>query len=681
MRSRVVRSSLRWWFPLLLAVAGLGGGTKAARGEGIVTTNSTTAFLQALGGGGRVQLSFLGTLTLEIPIVIASDTILEGVGPGGRTVSVSGGDAVRLFRVLPGIRFDVRNLVLRDGLSTNGAAILNEGILVASNVTFTACSAHGSHGATGANGEVRFGYGEDGDSGGPGIPAAGGAILNLGEATLVGCTFDGNEAVGGNGGAGGLGGAGGWRTGAGGDGGAGATAYGGAVSSPGPLYVTNCLFAGNSAQGGDGGTGGGGGTIAGSGQGGTGASAAGGAIHSTGFLVVARSAFATNVVLAGNSASGGSRLFNIGLDGPDGGTAWGGAVASWSTGQVVNATFYTNLVAGGNGGAGGSGTFTSGRAGDGGDARGAAIHARGQLDVNHVTFAWNSGTNGVAGGTVSTNSIDLRGGSNGRLAGSGISADSGARVSLLNSIVASPWVGTVDGSVTDTGYNLFTDGGPSSAGPGSIRNAAPGLSAYGIWEAMPPGLLPVSGSPAIDAADPARSPAVDQRGLPRPAGRGPDMGAMEVGASSFFLSGQVLDGTRGLSGVRIEVGSLWQLTDDGGRFSFGPLAAGFYTVALANGGIGFTPRLTQVALVADATNVVFRTAPLQLTFTRDPATGANRVSAAGQPSRVYQLEGGGELGLWQTLATGVADTQGRLSFDHDPGSATRWFYRVAAPPQ
>jgi len=40
-------------------------------------------------------------------------------------------------------------------------------------------------------------------------------------------------------------------------------------------------------------------------------------------------------------------------------------------------------------------------------------------------------------------------------------------------------------------------------------------------------LLP--GSPAIDAADPAAAPATDQRGVPRPVGPAPDIGAFEYG--------------------------------------------------------------------------------------------------------------------------------------------------------
>jgi hypothetical protein len=96
--------------------------------------------------------------------------------------------------------------------------------------------------------------------------------------------------------------------------------------------------------------------------------------------------------------------------------------------------------------------------------------------------------------------------------------------------------------------------------------------------------------------------------------------------------------------------------------------------------VGYTPRLVQVPLVADATNVVFRTSPLTLSFTRDAGTGRSRISAAGLPSRSYELEGGRVLGQWETLATGLADTQGRIAFEHDPAEAPFWFYRVFAPP-
>ncbi len=674
---------LRTWTALVLAMAAawIGSGPSNARAEGTVTEGTTTALLQALLGGGTVRLTFTDTLTLEIPIVIAADTILEGAVDGDRLATLSGGAVRRPFHVLPGIRFEIRNCVIREGLSTNGGGLRNEGILIASNVVFAACKATGPAGASGKAGEDRFGVGGNGDGGKSGSPGLGGALCNSGDATLIDCIFTSNAAEGGRGGDGGDGGNGAWANGIGGDGAPGAVAYGGAIhgTAGSRLSVINTLFSNNTALAGDGGDGGSDSSFLGSGQGAPGAAAAGGAIHTEGWLWVVRSAFATNAVTAGKAAPAGAPSFNIGLNGPSGGHAWGGALASWSTGMVVNSTFVTNTVTGGEGGVGAAGQFTSGRGGSGGDGVGGAIHARGVLDLTHVTLAWNVVTGGVGGaGGSSSPRTD---GSDGRSTGSGIEAD-GATVSLGNSIVVSPADrATLSGGVRDLGHNLFSDQGSGHTVAGSIYFADPGFSEFKVWTSgTTPGFLLQVGSPALDAGDPDRSTDDDQRGLARPAGLGPDIGAMETAASTFAIRGRVLAGSgeQGVPGVVVELGERRDTTDASGVFRFGSLPAGFYTVAIAGGGVGYVPRLVQIPLVADATNVVFRTIELVLAIHPEgPLPGPAVLIGSGIAGRTYQFEMSGDLRSWTPIGAAVADSAGRAVLRHDSGDARALVYRMA----
>lgn len=671
------RRAWRAWVACGLVAAAIGMLPRAVRAEGTVSTNSTTALLQALLGGGLVQLTFAETLTPEIPLLIAADTVLEGAVAGGRLATLSGGGTRRLFHVLPGIRFEIRNCVLREGASTNGGGILNEGILVASNVVFASCKATGRDGAVGKSGENRFGVGGNGGGGEAGLPARGGAIHNLGEASLVDCIFTGNAVQGGKGGDGGDGGTGTWANGIGGDGAPGATAYGGAIqgTAESRMAVTNTLFVNNTAKGGDGGAGGSDSSVLGSGHGAPGASAAGGAIQTDGWLWVVRSTFATNAVAGGTAAPAGAPAVNIGRNGAAGGHAWGGALASWSTGAVINSTFATNSVVGGNGAAGAAGQFTTGRGGAGGDAVGGAVHGKGLLGLTNITVAWNAVTQGIGGegGIVP--------GPDGKAAGSGIAAEGGT-VEVVNSIVvAAADVSTLNGGVVDAGYNLFSDHGSGRTVEGSVYSADPRFTEFKVWESLTtPGFLLQPGSPAIDAADPARAPSDDQRGLSRPGGLGPDMGAFETAASSFFIDGSVRrgDGKEGVPGVVVEIGDLKRTTDSEGRFRFGPLPTGFYTLAIAGGGVGYVPRLVQIPLVADATNVVFRTVDLVLTYQHGGAAGDDLVlRSSGFPNRGYRLEGSEDLRAWTTLETVVSDAQGRMEFRHAPGSASVVFFRIA----
>jgi hypothetical protein len=666
---------------LLLWLAGIMSDHRGTRAEGTVSEGTTPALLQALLGGGLVRMTFTNTLTLETPILISADTTLEGAHPAGLQVTLSGGGQYRLFRVLPGIRFELRHCVLRDGLATNGAAILNEGVLVVSNVNFTACSAIGPDGAPGRPGENRFGIGGDGTDGQGGTQAAGGAIHNLGVATIQRCTFLGNEATGGDGGAGGGAGEGTVLNGRGGNGGHGAPGQGGAIFSEGPLTVMESVFTANVTRGGNGAAGGSAvsGTatngMLGAGQGGAGALSAGGAIHSEGLLLVTQCSFATNLVVAGASANAGAPTVNIGHDGFGGGHALGGAIASWSEGAIINTTFYTNLIVGGQGGNGAAGTFIAGHGGNGGNALGAAVHLRGSLGLTNVTLAWNTGTNG-APGTAAPGGF-ARHGEPGLLAGSALAVEAGTGAALINSILLSGNVSTVFGRVTDAGHNLFSDSGTGTQAAGSRYSIDPLLDEYRVWTEGTPGLLPRIGSPAVDAADPAAAPPHDQRGLPRPTGSGPEIGALEAAFDAFFIAGSVLSGTNGLPGITLVTGEESQVSDGQGGFRFGPLPTGYYIVEPVHGGFTFTPRLVQVPLFSDVTNLVFQAAPITLGYTRDRVSGTFFFFASGRAGEEYRLEGGPNLGTWDTLVRAQADANGRIAFEHNPGSARHWFYRLA----
>lgn len=649
-----------------------------ARSEGTVTNASTVALLQALQGGGTVRVGFTTPLVLETPLLIASDTVLESEPGLGRTVTISGGGIHRLFHVLPGVRLELRGLVLREGLSTNGGAILNEGVLIASNVLFAASKAVGTAGSVGRDGTVESGFGESGTGGGPGVSAAGGAVWNLGVASFEACNFSGNSASGGKGGDGGKGGIGGFRVGSGGAGGDGGLAVGGAISSLGWLEIVGSTFDGNSALGGAAGAGGSNGSVLGAGSGGAGGDGVGGAIHSAGWLSIVRSSLATNLASGGAAAAAGAPGRNIGGDGARGGSAWGGALATWSTGMVVNTTFYTNLVVGGRGGDGAAGTFTVGSGGRGGFAVGAGIHGRGSLALTNLTWAWNSGTNGAGGSAGGGGGSKV--GDPGYLAGSALAVERGTVAVVVNSILASGSFGTVDGPVTDGGHNLFTDDGTGVRVAGSVYRSDAGLGAYQVWTTGPAGLVPLSGSPAEGGADPARAPLVDQRGIGRPLGRGPDMGALEVDTLSYFVEGQVLDGEEGVAGVSVAVGTnVVVVTDAKGVFRAGPLKTGYYVVGLVSGAEAYQPRLAQVPVFSEVTNLVFRAVRPTVTLAHSSVDGADVLTSAAVAGRTYRLEGSDDLNAWTALETVTADASGKLVFKHRPGPVRHWFYRVSRP--
>ena len=263
------------------------------------TTFSTAQTITLLAATG-------GTLTITHNVTIDATV-------GGRTVTVSGNNAVQLFVVNSGITLGLTGLTLRGGIANDGGAILNP---VGGTVNITGSTFTGNT-----------------ESGGGG---AGGAIDNGGTMTIMGSTFTNNSASGGAGGAVGNGGTmtimgstftGNTESGAGGaiynDGmltvtgstlsGNTASSIGGAIyNNGGTVNITNGTLSGNTAFGGVGGIGGAifnnsgaTATITGSTLSGNSApNGVGGAIYNGGTVTI------TITVVAGNTAGGGSSDIN-----------------------------------------------------------------------------------------------------------------------------------------------------------------------------------------------------------------------------------------------------------------------------------------------------------------------------------------------------------------------------------
>src|SRR5256884_7064873 len=199
---------------------------------------SDTSLRAAAGNGGSYFFDCgtnATTIALTNTIVVTADVTLDGAG---QSIVISGGNAVRLFTINPGVNFTLKNLVLASGKAA----------------------------------------GDDGTNGVAGGNAAGAGIYNDGgSVTLINCTLSGHAVTGGNGGNGVV-----QLNGSGGNGGSGGSASGGAIfNNAGALWLTNCTFVTNTASSGAGGNGAdalAGGNGNSGGRGGDGGNASGGAI-------------------------------------------------------------------------------------------------------------------------------------------------------------------------------------------------------------------------------------------------------------------------------------------------------------------------------------------------------------------------------------------------------------------
>lgn len=315
----------------------------------------------------------------------------------------------------------------------------------------------------------------------------------------------------------------------------------GGVFAGGTLHSTNCQFFGNQCSGG-----------AATGQ-------LGG--HGTGGgIVVYGTADLTGASILGNFAIGGSAPANpaaFGGNSPGGGQAFGGGICNNSSLILLSSTIAGNLALGG------AGSDTAGNnPGAGAPAFGGGIYNAGTLSVTNVTIATNHATGGNAGrrsngsgagqngdaygggicltnGNVNLVNVTMAG--NDVLGGSTAPSPAGAavdgaihvflaNVAMANSIIAFNFPNPISTiSVFDLGHNIVSDGtGFINQGNGTLANTDAKLGALGNYGGPTLTFPLLSGSPAIDAANPVLAPPTDERGYPRPSGAGPDVGAFEV---------------------------------------------------------------------------------------------------------------------------------------------------------
>jgi predicted outer membrane repeat protein len=118
----------------------------------------TIVFAPSLGGQ---------TITLSSGELLITDSGLTIKGPGANLLAVSGGHTSRVFEVAANVKATISGLTISNGVSDDGGAILNGGVL-----TLTGCTVSGNSALL-----------------------DGGAIYNNGVLTLTGCTVSGNSAA------------------------------------------------------------------------------------------------------------------------------------------------------------------------------------------------------------------------------------------------------------------------------------------------------------------------------------------------------------------------------------------------------------------------------------------------------------------------------------------------------
>jgi hypothetical protein len=298
-------------------------------------------------------------------------------------------------------------------------------------------------------------------------------------------------------------------------------------------------------------------------------------------LAIDGSALSNSVIFSGNNASG---IFYVGSN----------ATVSLTGLTLVNGNEYDGGAV--YGGPNTSVTLTRCTMSGNSAVEGGALLNDGAMVVNECTLANNFASYGGAmqnrgATTISQCTIS---GNDGYYGGGGLWVN--AQLLLSNSIVAgnSVQAGTASnldieitgGLLTYSSSNLvqFTADLVAAAptGPAPLTNA-PLLSPLGNYGGPMQTMLPMTGSPVIDAAV-ANSFTVDQRGFPRVVGPAPDLGAVEFQDASSVVT-TIADS--GLGSLRYAA----TYTTNGQVITFDNSLSGS-TILLTNGQIVLKPNLT-----------------------------------------------------------------------------------------
>ena len=371
---------------------GFGGAIEDLAGTTIKISGSTfakneaaamapaTAFASSYVSGGAIDNGASAFNLLSVFLTVDGCTFTGNVVSGGQDLAPGFGN----FSYGGAVSFNV-------AFGTSGSLSFN-------NSTFVGNQAIGEGATDGENGP------------GFGGPASGGAIFAGSPLTVTGCTFIGNEAIGGSA-----------------DGRAG-FGQGGGIDATDGLTVMGSAFYGNEAAGGGGGTNSGVGRAFFSGY-----SEGGGIAALNGVATISGSILIANRAVGGFSLSG------------RGGYAVGGGIEAYGTIlSVANVTLASNTALGGQGGPGGQGGFGAGG--------GVDVEVYSSVDMTGMTLTSNSAVGGAAGS----------GGAGGVGLGGGVSVGFGGYVTTL--------LGPDASTLSLTGSTLWGNravggaGGPSGFG-------------------------------------------------------------------------------------------------------------------------------------------------------------------------------------------------------------------------
>jgi hypothetical protein len=235
-------------------------------------------------------------------------------------------------------------------------------------------------------------------------------------------------------------------------------------------------------------------------------------------------------------------------------------------------------------------------------------------------------------------------------------------------------------TLTSEGYNLIQDtNGCTIAGDstGNLLELDPVLGPLDDYGGPTLTLPLLSGSPAIDAGDPADALVTDQRGRARPYGIASDIGAFES-SPPYTMRGMVSGFTlRDEVSVVTDLGAL--STTNLGHYRLDGTGPGTHWATPQSMNYLFLPASRLVTVGPDQLAVNFKAHHWNMLSLDDFTNGVMHLVFPGADGQICRLLASSDLRHWQAVSTNTIGPANYLDFFLPTGDAPAMFYRVAQP--
>jgi hypothetical protein len=234
----------------------------------------------------------------------------------------------------------------------------------------------------------------------------------------------------------------------------------------------------------------------------------------------------------------------------------------------------------------------------------------------------------------------------------------------------------MSGSLIDEGHNIDSIAEGALTNATSLNGVNPGLAPLANNGGPTPTMALLPGSPAIDAADLADFPATDQRGVPRPFGPAPDIGAFEY-STPVTISGHIT-GLLSNDQATVTADHVVTLTTNQGAYSL-LVADTSFAISPSSADYVFNPPSQTFGLTSNQIGINFQAYRRNAITLGAPSAISFNFAFAGTNGQEFRVETSTNFTSWTPMATNTIGAAGYSIVSFPVNNTGSHFFRLVSP--